>query len=130
MLLSYSHAYNRNALINIMPHYAPPRRCWGKGRDLNYAKFKCTIYWACQSVKSQPSLYLKDGDLRGDLLVNVHTSVHAYMVNGQILHIAIGQVLVSNQSQMPHLSPYIAWKGVVGQNIDRCIKFYPYTKYI
>ena len=61
----------------------------------------------------------KDGDIQGDLLVNFHTSVHAY--NEQSNSSSIGQVMVSNRSQMPHLSPYITWEGVVGHNIDRWI---------
>ena len=72
-------AYGRNnAPINNMPHYPPPGQCQGRSGDLNYAKFKCTTYWACQSVKAQSSFHLKHGELREDLLVNVHTSVHAY----------------------------------------------------
>ena len=63
-----------------MSHYPPPRQCQGRGGDLNYAKVKCITYWAShgQSVKSQSSPHQKDGDIRGDLLVNVHTYVHAY----------------------------------------------------
>ena len=113
VLLSYSHVYNRNALINIMLHYASPRRCWGKGGDLNYAKFKCTIYWAFQSVKSQPSLYLKDGDLRGDLLVNVHTSVHAYDERSNSPCGYRASFYVKSKSNAPTF-PYIAWKGGSG----------------
>ena len=102
-----------------MPHYSPPGRCWRRGGDLNYAKFKCITYWACQTVKCQPSLHLKDGDLQGDLLVNVHTFVHVYdeWSNSP----CIGQVLVSNLRLNAPPSPYIALEGVVGHNIDRCI---------
>ena len=38
-----------NAPINVMPHYPH----LGNVGDLNFAKFKSTTYWACQSVKSQ-----------------------------------------------------------------------------
>ena len=67
-----------NATINIMPHYSPPWQCQGRGGNLNYVKFKCITYWACQSVKSQPSSHLKERHLQGDFIVNVHTYVHAY----------------------------------------------------
>ena len=95
-----------------MPHYPPPGRRRGRGEDLNYAKVKCITYWASQSVKSQSPPHQKDGDLQGDLLVNFHTSVHAY--NEQSNSSSIGQVLVSNRSQTPHLSPYITWEGGSG----------------
>ena len=92
------------------PSWAMPGKRWG----LNYTKFKCITYRAHQSVKSQISHHLKEGDLQGDLLVHIHTSVHAY-------HEWSGQI-VSNQSQVPHLSPtYIAREGVVEHNINRCI---------
>ena len=43
-------------------------------------------------------------------------------VSGQIPQVAMGVVLVSKQVKcMPHLFPYIAQEGVVGNNIDRCI---------
>ena len=62
----------------------------------------------------------KTWDLRGLLLVNVHTSVHAY--GEQANSPCIGQTLMSNRRQMPHLPPCIAREGwVVGHNIDRCI---------
>ena len=71
-------------------------------------------------VSQIPTLsHLSHGDLREVLLVNVHTSVHAY--GEQSNSPRVGQVLVSNQSQMPHLSPYIVQEGVMGQNIDRRI---------
>ena len=106
--------------LSILCPTTPSRAISGKrDEDLNYAKFKCTTYWTCQSVKSQPSLHLKDGDLQGELLVNVHTSVHVY--DEQSNSPCIGQALVSNQSKMLHLSPYIALEGVMGHNIDRCI---------
>ena len=57
-----------------------------------------------------PSPHLKDGDLRGNLLVNVHTSVLAYG-EWSNSHVAMGQVLVSNRSQMPHLSSYSCSPG-------------------
>ena len=55
-----------------MPHYPSPGQCQARGKDLNYAKFKCIIYWAKvtqihlldkKSLKSQPSPHLKDEDL-------------------------------------------------------------------
>ena len=99
--------------IIIMPHYPPPWQCWERCGDLFYTKFKCTTYWACQSVKFLPSPYLKHRDLGGNLLVNVHTSVHVY---GEQSHsqATIGQVLVTNQSQMLLLHPYIAQEGGSG----------------
>ena len=89
-----------------MLHYPPPERCWERGANLNYAKFKCITYRTCCSVKSQPSPHPKDGDLQENLLVNVYISVHAY--GEQSNSPCIGPILVSNQGQMPHLSPSIA----------------------
>ena len=86
----------------LYQYYAPlppPRQCWRRGGDLNYAKFKCI-------TKPQPSPHLKDEDLQGDLLVNVYISVHAY--SEQSISPCIEHVLVSNQGQMTHLSPSIA----------------------
>ena len=45
-------SFDTNAPNNVMPHYPPPGQCWGIGGDLNFAKFKCTTYRACQSAKS------------------------------------------------------------------------------
>ena len=53
---------------------------------MNNAKLKCITYSKFQSVKSQSSSHQNDEDLQGDLLVNVHTSMHV-MVSGQIPHI-------------------------------------------
>ena len=69
---------------------------------MNYAKLKCITYWAFQLVKSQSSSHQKDGDLQGDLLVDVHTSMHVYEQSHAPY---MGQVLVSNQRQMPHIFP-------------------------
>ena len=96
----------------LCPTTPLPGPCQERDGDLNFAKFKCTTYWACQSIKSLPSPHLKHEDLRGDLLVNVHTSVHAYGERSNSP--SIGQVLVSNQSQMLHLSLYIAQEGGSG----------------
>ena len=84
LYLAYGH---NNAPINIMPHYPPPGRCRRRSGDLNYAKFKCSTYWACQSVKAQSSLHLKHGDLREDLLVIMFTLLYMHMMNCQIPHV-------------------------------------------
>ena len=56
------------APINVMPrHYPPLGQCWRIGGDLNFAKFKCTTYWACQSVKSQPSPHSNIEEKMGNL---------------------------------------------------------------
>ena len=65
---------------------------------MNYAKFICT---APIGHASQSNPYclpnLKHWDLQGDLLVNVHTSVHAY---GERSNFPLTvQILVSNRSQ-------------------------------
>ena len=65
-----------NATTNIMPHYSPPWQCQWRSGNLNYVKFKCITYWACQSVKSSPCL--KGRDLQNDFLINVYTYVHEY----------------------------------------------------
>ena len=54
-----------------------------------------------QASQSNPNFPPNQKD--GDLLVNVYTSVHAYGERSNSP--CIGQVLVSNLSQMPHLSP-------------------------
>ena len=89
----------------------PPEQCRRIG-DLDFAKFKCTTYWACQLVKSQPSLYLKDRAKDGKLDCWCFS----------LLYISIyGTSFGVKISQMPHLFPCIAWEGVVGHNIDKCI---------
>ena len=106
-----------NAPINIMP--SSPGRCQGRGENLTYAKFKCTTYRACSSIKSQHSPHLSHGDLWGDLLVNVHTSVHAY---GERLNSpCIGRVW----RQMLHLFSSISQEGGVVHNVHRCISVNP-----
>ena len=57
---------------NVMPHYPPPGQWWGIGGDLNFAKFKCTTYWACQLVKSQPSPHSKIKEKMGNLISSVY----------------------------------------------------------
>ena len=86
--------------LSILCHTTPPGQFQERGGDLNYAKSKCTTYWACQSVKSLPSPHLQHGN---NLLVNVHTSVQAH--DEQLNSPHIGQILVSNQSQMLHFPP-------------------------
>ena len=65
---------NFKAPINVMPHRPSPGQCWGIGGeiggDLNFAKFKCTTYWECQSVKSQPSPHLIIEEKMGNLTVD------------------------------------------------------------
>ena len=88
-------------------------QCQGRGGDLNYAKFKSITYWPCQSVKSKHSSQL------GDFIANVYTFVHVYGEWSNTPY--IGEVLVSNWSQMSHLSPYIAREEGSEHNVDRCI---------
>ena len=59
--------------IIIMPHYPPPWQCWERGGDLFIQNSN-----APPVGYATPSPHLKHRDLRGDLLINVHTSVHVY----------------------------------------------------
>ena len=114
------YTHSSNAPINVMPHYPPPGQCWGIGGDLNFAKFKCTTYRACQSVKSQPSSHSKIEEKMGDLIVSAfdcNTCIYGKGSNSPHM----GQVLVSKQVKCPTFSPIWPGWGVVGHNIDRCI---------
>ena len=98
--------------INIMSHYPPTGRCWGRSGYLNYEKFKyITSYRVCCSVKSQPSPHLKDGGLQWDLHVKCSHFCTAY--GEQSNSPCKGQVLVSNASP----SPLLAGRKVVWHNL-------------
>ena len=62
----------------LCPTTPPPGQCWGIGRDLNFAKFKCTTYWACQPVKSQPSPHSTIEEKMGNLPLVLLIVAHAY----------------------------------------------------
>ena len=100
----------------VYPTTPSPGQCQGRSGDLSYAKFKCTTFWTCQSVKSQPSLHLKMGIYKGISLL-IFTLLYMHMVSGQISHIQPEQVLVSNTPPFPLHSP----GGEVGHNTYRCI---------
>ena len=102
----------RNAPINIMPHYPPPGQCWGIGGDLNFAKFKCTTYWACQSVKSQPSPHSTIKEKMGNLTIGAfNCSTCIWQV---VKFPTYGASFSVKTGQMPHLFPYIAREGGSG----------------
>ena len=106
-----SNHVSRYAPINIMPHYPPPAQCWGIGGDLNFAKFKCTTYWACQSVKSQPSPHSTIEEKRNLTVGAFNCSTCIWRA---VKFPTYGASFSVKTGQMPHLFPYIAQEGGSG----------------
>ena len=79
-----------------MSPLSPPGWYWGRDRNLNYAKIQM-YHLLGMPVSHIPTFSPpKVWDIQSGLLVNVHTSVHAYVYGGWSNSPRIGQVLVSN----------------------------------
>ena len=91
--------------LSILCLTAPSRVISGKrwGFELCKILMHHLLGMPVSQIPTLSSPHLKHGDLSGDLLVNVHTSVYAYGERSNCP--SIEQVLMSNWSQMPHLSP-------------------------
>ena len=90
---------------------------------MNYAQVKALPNGqTCRSNSNLP--HQKDGDLRGNLLVNVHTSVHTCGERSNSPRMYTACFGIESKSNAPPF-PYITWEGVVGHNIDKCIMIRP-----
>ena len=104
-------------LLSIMPT-TPFQAISGKRWGFELCKIQMHHQLLVETVKSQPSPYLKDGDLRGNWLL-MFTLFYMHMITGQTS--TYWASFVVKWTQMPHLFPKIAWEEVVVHNIDRCI---------